>query len=480
MATVAMLAEVTRGLIDISGQHEHVSLLDTDTHVDLVDAFGRLEAARRAVSEAHGEVLGLASALDGLELSETEKARREDFLRYQLDEIKSVAPNPGELGQLETERRRLVHATRLMDGVRRAEGALYSEDAAIVGVLGRIQLELVQLAQLDDRLGKMSGAASSALAELEELARELGHYGRGLEADPERLAEVDERVEALKKLTKKHGGSIEAVLAARETMEEELEALVHEEARRADLNSALEAATERRAAAAAELSAARGKASKAMERAIQGELASLSMGGTTLRIDLVRLPEIGARGAERAEMLISPNAGEPLRPLHKTASGGELSRVLLAIKRTLAERDHVSTYVFDEVDSGIGGAVAEVLGKKLKEVAGEHQVFTITHLAQVAAWADAHFRVKKVAQEGRTVSRVERLSEGEVVEELARMLGGVELTPRTRQLAQEMRDRARKGLAPAQEALTTPAGKRAPQGPDKKRTRSQKPAPGAP
>jgi DNA repair protein RecN (Recombination protein N) len=443
LATVAMLAEVTRGLIDISGQHEHVSLLDSDSHVDLVDAFGELDRSRSAVSEAHGEVMGLESALSSLELSETEKARREDFLRYQIEEIASVDPKPGELEAIETERRRLAHAARLSDGVRRAEGALYSEDSAIVGILGRIQLELVQLSQLDESLARLHGAASSALAELEELARDLAHYGRNLEADPARLTELDERHDALKKLVRKHGGSIEAVLVARTAMEDELEALVHEEARRADLSAALEAASERRAALAAELSAARGKSAKSMERAIQSELASLSMAQTTLKVELVRLPAIGAKGAERAEIMISPNPGEPLRPLHKTASGGELSRVLLATKRVLAGRDQVATYVFDEVDSGIGGAVAEVLGRKLLEVSREHQVFSVTHLPQVAAHADVHFRVEKRLVDGRTVSRVDRLRDDEAVEELARMLGGVSITARTRQLAKEMRLRSR-------------------------------------
>ena len=452
LATVTMLAELTRGLVDVSGQHEHVSLLAADTHLDLVDAYGGLGSLVDAVAELHGEVLGLESGLAAIQLDETEKARREDFLRFQLDEIGALDPKPGELEELESERRRLGHASKLSEVTRRAEGKLYSDDGAIVEALGRIQTELVQLSRLDERLERLSSSAATALAELEDLSQQLSRYARGVEHDPGRLEVVEERLEALKKLTRKHGGTIEQALAAKASMEEELDTLVHDEARRADLASALEDAQARRAQRAVELSAARGKAAKSLEKAVQNELVSLSMGGTALKIDLTPAGEITARGAERAEILIAPNAGEPLRALSKTASGGELSRVLLAFKRVLSDRDAVATYVFDEVDSGIGGAVADVLGRKLKEVAGERQILCITHLPQVAAYADAHYQVRKETVEGRTVSRVVQLREDEIVEELARMLGGVQITERTRQLAKEMRERARVPIVAARTA----------------------------
>jgi DNA repair protein RecN (Recombination protein N) len=442
MATVGMLSELVRGLVDVSGQHEHVSLLDADRHLSLVDAYGGLAELVREVAELHGEVLGLEAALEAIQLDESEKARREDFLRFQLEEIQALDPRPGEIEELEAERNRLVHAGKLAEVTRRAEARLYSQDGAIVEALGRIQTELVQLARLDGRLESLSSSAATALAELEDLAQQLGRYTRGVEHDPDRLEKVDDRLEALKKVAKKHGGTIAKVLEERARMEQELDALAHDEARRADLSSAIEEAEARRSDRAVALSAARGKAAKSLEKAVQNELASLSMAGTQVKIDLVPT-EIGARGAERAEILFSPNPGEELKPLSKTASGGELSRVLLAFKHVLSDRDSVATYVFDEVDSGIGGAVADVLGRKLKEVSADRQILCITHLPQVAAYGDAHVAIRKEQSEGRTVSRTVALDEREIVEELARMLGGLEITDRTRQLAKEMRERAR-------------------------------------
>jgi DNA repair protein RecN (Recombination protein N) len=462
LATGAMLAQLTRGLIDVSGQHEHVSLLDPEHQLDLVDAFGDHRGLLRSFQEAHGEVLGLASALEALQMDEGERARREDLLRYQIEEVEALGLEPGELEALEVERKRLQHAGKLLDAAQRAEARLYSDDGAIVEALGRIQVELVQLARLDRELEAMSGSASSALAELEDLAKQLGRYSRSVAADPGRLVEVDERVEAIKRVTKKHGGTVEATLAAKAAMEDELDGLTHDEARRADLGAALEEAEARRTAQADQLSAARAKASKALEKAVQAELASLSMSGTQIRIVLVKLEGVGARGAERAEIAIAPNPGEPLLPLAKIASGGELSRILLAFKRVLAAKDGVATYVFDEVDSGIGGRVADVLGQKLLQVAAERQVLCITHLPQIAAYADAHWRVHKESADGRTVSKVSLLDAGQQVDELARMLGGVEITPRTRELARDLIARARSLDRAPQQAEA--AGKRPPEG----------------
>jgi len=439
MATVSMLQQLMRHVVDISGQHEHVALLDPDSHIKRVDAYGNLSRLVAAVADAHADVAGLRSGLDALDVDEAEKARREDYLRFQLDEIDSVDPQPGEVEGLELERRCLRNATQLADGARRAEATLYSDDGAVIEALGRVQLELVQLARLDDRFDELSGAASGALAELEELARQLSRHGERAHADPERREAIDDRLEALKRLMRKHGGTIDDVLAAREQMAGELDALVHEEARKTDMEAALAAADAVLEERALRLSAARGKAAKALQRAVQAELESLSMGRTKVKIDLHSVRPISARGAERATITIAPNPGEPARPLHKTASGGELSRLLLAIKRVLAESDDVAAYVFDEIDSGVGGAVAEVIGRKMKETAVSRQVIAITHLAQVAAYADTHARVGKETVKGRTRSTVEQLDEAGTVEELARMLGGVRITKRTRQLAREMR-----------------------------------------
>jgi DNA repair protein RecN (Recombination protein N) len=444
LVTLSMLAEVARGLVDITGQHEHVSLLDADGHLAIVDAYGELSALRERVARAHAEVSGYRAALEALVMDEAEKTRREDYLRFSLEEIEAAEPKVGEIEELEAEKKRLKHAAELADGIRRTEGSLYSDDGAIVEVVGRIQNELVRLSRMDDRLAPLSGSASTVLAELEDLAHQLSRYQGTLASDPERLSTVEERIELLKKLARKHGGSIEAVLAQRSKMDEELDSLEHEEARRADLGAALEDALERRKAGALELSAARAKVVRALEMAIQSELAELSLEKAKLKIQLSPLDEPGPRGAETAEILISPNPGEPTRPLRRIASGGELSRVLLAIKHVLAHRTAVSTYVFDEIDTGIGGAVADVLGRKLKEVARDHQIVCITHLAQVAAHAEQQFCVSKAEEGGRTLTSVRALSEKERVEELARMLGGKKVTDKSRGLAEEMLKGGRK------------------------------------
>ncbi|MBK6685132.1 MAG: DNA repair protein RecN [Deltaproteobacteria bacterium] len=437
LATVSMLAEVLHGLLDVTSQHESVSLLDDKKHLDIVDAYGELGGLAQQVASTYAQLSGYEAALSALDTDEAEKARREDYLRFALEEIAQVAPEPGELEALETEKKRLKSAGELKGGVDRAEGTLYSDEGAVVELVGRVERELARLATLDERLKPMVGQAGSALAELEDLARNLSRYQGQLSADPGRLAEVEDRVELLRKLIRKHGGTIDSTLAAKEQLAAELDELDHEEARRADLLSALEAERERLQALATKLTAARQQVVRRLELAIREELKALSMDKTRLEVGLVPLAAPGPRGAESAELLISPNPGEPLRPLKKIASGGELSRILLAVKHVLAHRGTVGSYVFDEIDTGIGGAVADTLGKKLREVARSTQVICVTHLPQVAAYGEAHFKVEKREEAGRTVTRVVPLAEEERIEELARMLGGTTITERTRSLAEE-------------------------------------------
>ncbi len=441
MATVGMLADIMRGEVDLVSQHEHVTLLDPETHLDILDAFGGHRALRAEVNALHAEVMGYRTALDAQQMDEAEKARREDYLAFALEEINAVDPKVGEIDELESERKRQRGFAELESGVREAEAALYSEDGAAVEIVGRVAHRLLRLADVDDAIAPMANAAASAQAELEELARSLSQHLRHLSSDPERLEQIEERLEALHRLARKHGGTVEAVLEARTAMTDELSSLEHDEARRADLMAALEAAAAAHEKKCRALSAARHKTIKSLEKAIEKELAALSMANTRFVVRLTPLDTPGARGAESAEMLIAPNIGEPMKPLRKTASGGELSRVLLAIKHVLSERGGVGVYVFDEIDTGLGGAVAEVLGEKLSDVSKATQVLAVTHLAPVAAYADRHFRVAKSQDGARTTTRVEPLADGARVEELARMLGGARLTKATRKAAEELRER---------------------------------------
>ena len=438
LATVSMLQGVLRGGVDLTSQHEHVSLLDPAQHLLILDAFGELGPLRQGVERAYEEVLGYRTSLEALDGDQSDKARREDYIRFALEEIASIDPQPGELAKLEAERRRLRSAHELVAGLQSAEGALYADEGAVVERVGRVQKELVRLAGFDERLSALTTTASGVLAELEDLARELGRYGRGIHADPARLEAIDDRVAQLRRLTRKHGGTVEAVLEARTELARELDGLEHEEVRRADLLELLRAADERLQAAALELSAARQRVKVNLEKSVMAGLRALSMEKTRFEVALAPVDSPGPRGAETVEFLLAANPGEPPRPLRRTASGGELSRVLLAVKRALRDRSDVSTYVFDEIDSGIGGAVADVLGQQLADVARSSQVVVVTHLPQVAAHADHHFRVFKRVVGDRSVTQVEPLSGAERIEELARMLGGAAITDTTRALAEEM------------------------------------------
>lgn len=446
MATVGMLAEVMRGALDLVSQHEHVTLLDADVHLDLLDAYGGLLKDRAAIAGLHAEVLGYESALSALEIDEAEKARREDYLSFALSEIEQIDPQEGELEELEAERKRARGHAELEQGLRESEAALYSDDGAAIDIVGRVAQRLVRLSTLDEDLAPIANAAASAQAELEELARELSRHLSKLSSDPERLEQIEERIEVLRRLARKHGGTIEQVFEAKREMADELASLEHEEARRADLLAALAAAKEVHEARSAKLSAARHRTVRSFEKAVQSELAALAMEKTRFSVELTRLPEPGPRGYESAQLMIAPNVGEPLRPLKKTASGGELSRVLLALKHVLAERGGVGTYVFDEIDTGLGGAVAEVVGQKLAAVAEGTQVIAVTHLAPVAAYADRHFSVAKSETGGRTVTQVAALADEARLEELARMLGGARLTDATRRLAEELRGRGARAV----------------------------------
>lgn len=450
LATVSLLSEVMRGTIDISGQHEHVSLFDEDHHLELLDAYAGAKALAADVRSLHAQREGLVRELEGRRLSASERARREDYLRFQLEELRELAPEEGELARLEAERLRLRHAHRLQAVCGASESTLYSGEGAVVDLLGRVERELADAATVDEALDALAARAQSILSEVEELARQLDRHGRGIEADPERLAQVEERLSALQKLAKKHGGSLENALAARAQFEAELallaateEEAAQGEARVGELQAALELAADR-------LSEIRRAGAERLEHALAKELGSLCLAGARVQVELEVQERLGARGRERALFRLAANAGEPARALAKTASGGELSRILLALKVVLAESDGVSTYVFDEVDSGVGGSVAVVLGRKLAEVARSRQVLCITHLPQVAAHADRHFRVQKERRGGRTTSQVETLGAEESVRELARMLAGAEVTPRSLELAGELRARARGRRTPEQ------------------------------
>jgi DNA repair protein RecN (Recombination protein N) len=444
LCTVSMLEEVLRGLVDVSGQHEHVSLLDPATHLELLDAHAGLrqagdgrEGLLQRYRAAHAALAALVRERDALAADEGERARRADYLAFQLAELDRADPRPGELEALEDERRVLASAEKLREAARAAEALAYGEEGSASERVAQAARALAEAALLDRRLEPTLALLRSAAVELEEAGRELGRYAEAVGGDPERLAVVEDRLELLRALARKHGGSLDAAVARRAEMREELSRLKGGGERLLALAGDLARAGEAAARLARELSAAREKAARGFVAGVRGELEGLAMGRCRLEVALLP-PEggvpvdgvtLGPDGAERAELLIAPNPGEPPRPLARIASGGELSRVLLAVKRTLARRDPVATYVFDEVDAGIGGAVAEAMGRVLADVARSRQVLCVTHLPQVAAFADRHHRVEKRVAAGRTHAAVALLeAEEERRREVARMMAGATIT----------------------------------------------------
>ncbi|HEX2675141.1 MAG TPA: DNA repair protein RecN [Polyangiales bacterium] len=455
LVTVAQLAELARGLCDISSQHEHHTLVDAASHMQFLDAFAELDPQRTQMASAYETLANAHQALTALQERSGKRDEREDLLRYQIGEIEALDPQPAEHTTLAAERDRLRHAERLTQLTGGAEDALYARDQALCTELSRVLRSVEEASALDPRLSRVAEQLGSAHRELEDAARELGSYARSVVHDTARLVEVEERLDALSRVARKYGGSIEAALVHKERAKQELAELEHGQEREAELRAQLTAAETRAREAAEKLSQGRRTAAKKLGRAVSKELGSLAMGDASITVEVEpargkagELSIDGARlsstGVDRVEFLIAPNPGEAPQPLSKIASGGELSRAMLGLKRVLAGLGPGGLYVFDEVDAGVGGAVAEVIGRKIREVSQHHQVICITHLPQIAVYADTHYRVQKSIAKGRTRSEIVRLAAEEQREEIARMLGGIEITRETRAAAREMLKSARR------------------------------------
>jgi DNA repair protein RecN (Recombination protein N) len=443
LCTVSMLEDVLRGTVDISGQHEHVSLLDPGTHLELLDAFAGVDdpcdgaAPLLRYRAAHAALAALVREREGLAADEGERARRADYLAFQLAELDRAEPRPGELEALEDERRVLASAEKLREAARAAEALAYGEEGSASERVAQAARAIAEAALLDRRLEPTLALLRSAAVELEEAGRELGRYADAVGGDPERLAAVEDRLELLRALARKHGGSLETAVARRAEMHEELGRLRGGGERLREIDGEIAGRGKEALGLARALGRARAEAARGFAAAVRRELEGLAMGRCRIEVALLP-PESGVAvegtvlascGAERAEILIAPNPGEPPRPLARIASGGELSRILLAVKRTLARKDPVATYVFDEVDAGIGGAVAEAMGRVLSEVSGGRQVICVTHLPQIAAFADRHHRVEKRVAGGRTHTGVALLEAAdERRREVARMIAGATIT----------------------------------------------------
>ncbi|SAK42718.1 RecN DNA repair protein [Caballeronia glebae] len=437
-ATLAQLREVGEMLVDIHGQHAHQLLVRPDaqrelfdTHAQLLDAAGAVNRAWRAVREAQ-------QAVETAQSRDRELQLERERLAWQLSEFDKLAPQPGEWEEVSAEQHRLSHSASLIDGVQGALGALSESDEAMISQLGAIISKLRGLADIDPALNDVLASLEPAEIQLQEASYSLSHYAQRLELDPDRLAQVERRMDQLHSTARKFRLQPETLPEehdARRRQLAELDAAADLDA----LNAAAEKAQSEYLVQARVLSKARAKAAKNLSKAVTEGMQELSMAGGSFDVALVPLAEGGANGLEQIEFRVAGHAGVALRPLAKVASGGELARISLALAVIASTASPTPTLIFDEVDTGIGGGVAEVVGRLLHQLGRDRQVLCVTHLPQVAARGDQHFQVAKSSDDaGGTVSTVTPLDKSRRIEEVARMLGGLEITATTRKHAKEM------------------------------------------
>ncbi len=439
LATARIVSEFTAELLNIASQHDHQQLLQANLHLDCLDTIGDHWPLRREVTGLYRKWTSAAERLAALIQKEQEKEKRQDFLRFQVEEIRKAELSPGEDEQLAAEKLRLKNGQSL---VKLSQASLQLLSGELMDGLGQLRHNVVQLAVLDPQLHKFSEEVSGFTFIAEDYANELRAYRDSLESDPYRQDQVNERLDLLQQLKRKYGETIEEILEFAGQGELELQQLENMDREIALGRKEVEALEQEMCGAAGELSRQRRNTAGLFEKAMVRELASLSFDRAQFQVRFRDLEEtagnIGPAGWDRCEFFFTANPGEPVKPLVKVASGGELSRLMLALKCLLARKDMVETVIFDEVDAGIGGEAAEAVARKIKELSTHHQVFCITHLPQIAARGNLHFQVQKSVGQERTQSSVVRLNAESRVLELVRMLAGDSATTQTRAWAEEL------------------------------------------
>jgi DNA repair protein RecN (Recombination protein N) len=448
LASLTSLAAIGESLINICGQHEHQMILNPENHTDILDEFGGLLPIRMAYREKYGLYRSLQERLRGLQERRKKREEREDFLRFQIGEIVRADLRAGEDDALVEEKRILANVQKLMDYADAAYETLYGKGGSVLVEFRGAVSAVKEIRKIDPGLKLSEQELEELYYRIEEAAFTLRDYAKRLSFDPARLDVVEERLELLGRLKRKYGGTIEAVLGKLAEAEEEIGEISSLEEQTGALIREIALEQERLMEAAGALSTKRRAAAAALKTAVEAEIRTLHMEDAQFEVvfrDLSGEMEaaLNDKGMDVPEFYLSANVGEERKPLRAIASGGELSRIMLALKKVLARTGSVGTIVFDEVDSGIGGATAEIVGQKLREVARHHQVLCITHLPQIACCGDRHYRVVKRVAGERTNTSVFLLSGEERLMEITRMLGGVELTEKTKDHAREMLQAAR-------------------------------------
>lgn len=439
LATAKVVRELTDNLLNVASQHDHQQLLQPHLHLDFLDTMGDHLAERNALAGLYGKYRKKCAELTELKRQEQDKEQKRDFLGFQLREIDEADLQPGEDAGLIVEKDKLKNSDSLI----KISQETYSLFAlSVADNLGIIRKNMEQLGALDPGARTLVEEISGYCFQAEDVAMQLRHYRDSLESDPYRLEQISERIDLIQGLKRKYGETIERILLFAENAAEELEQLDKLEIRLSGLEDEIKDLGADIVSAADNLSRKRKVTASEIEQTMAEELDSLAFNSAALEVRWQKISgsveEIGSTGWDRIEFYFSANPGEPLRPLAKVASGGELSRLMLALKCLLARKDLVETVIFDEVDAGIGGEAAEAVARKIQELAGHHQVFCITHLPQIAARGTDHYCVEKSVNGGRTVTTITMLDENERQDEVARMLAGESATDQARAWAREL------------------------------------------
>ncbi len=432
MVNLQTLSDISRNIIDVHGQYEHQSLLSPDNQLDLLDAYGGHAAAREEINGIFEKLCILKQQIAELARKDRERSRRLDILRFQINEIEAADLTPGEDEELSEDVKILDSAGRLLELANQAYDAIYASDLSCITTLSKVLDALREISGIDARAKEALKSVEDALPLLEETGYFLRDYKNNLDFNPQRLGQVQERLELIKKLAGKYGDGIQEILDYKENALMELEGLQHAGEKLETYRTGLEQLKCELTEKARLLSEKRKNSARKIETEVVAQLSELSMPDTEFSVRITHEKgedttdglKASRSGIDNIEFLISPNIGEEPRPLSKTASGGELSRVMLALKVILAKGDKISVLIFDEIDAGIGGRAAETVGRKLKGLSSYHQVICITHLPQIAAYADRHLRIQKRVRQDRTTVEISQIEKGERTEEIARMLSG--------------------------------------------------------
>jgi DNA repair protein RecN (Recombination protein N) len=450
LATMQMLVQLSGMLIDISGQYSQQLLLQAEKHIDLLDAYGGIGPLKAGFQVEFGRFQNLALELKSLTASVREAIRQKELFSFQLEEISRARLMPDELERLEQERQIVAGAATLYEKTFGAYTALYENDQSCLGVLKRLLRDLNEASAIDGSLSGLCEALNSNLLGIEDAALSLRSYAEKLDTDPGRLDSIEARLDELHRLKKKYGKSVPELIAYGQELSLRLESIDEIDSRSEALRNELSDCADTCWRIAGQLSAGRMKAARTLQKKVDAELASIGLKKASFSATVTpvkRTPGqapadacvgLTASGMDSVEFFIAPNQGEDPKPLSRIASGGEISRIVLALKKIIAANYNVPTLLFDEVDAGIGGAVAESVGRKLVEIASSHQVLCITHLPQIACFGTQHLSVSKQVRGGRTLAGVDLLDNSGRIDEISRMLGGIKISEATRKHAYEM------------------------------------------